>query len=284
MAREIARKRCISTVLKSPAAVAAHDKSAWLAIFADLSVVEDPVGSRPHVNGAFDARSGRRGNGPLARFYDTFIAPNQIVFHVAHDIVNASHVVRDLAIEITMSPQVTVRVPMHLLYELDDEAGQVKIRRLAAHWELLPMLKQLMALGMPALTVGNMLGLRMFLNLGLGGIAGFMSGLRSIGERGKVIVTQFADVLARQDFAAMVDLFAGDNAGIDAPFGAAHYTPIELAQQRPFSLAVSKLLASGFTVTATIEVGLGAAVARGVGIFEFDANSKKLQRVRLYWE
>lgn len=284
MANPIDRKLCLDTVMKSPSAVAAHDKAAWLAIFADLSVVEDPVGSKPHVNGAFDARSGRRGNGPLARFYDTFIAPNQIVFHVERDIVNAGHVLRDLDIEITMSPQVTVRVPMHLLYELDDEAGQVKIRRLAAHWELLPMLRQLMAQGTPALAVGNRLGLRMLRNLGPGGIAGFMGGLRSIGERGKIIVAQFADVLARGDFVAMVDLFAGDNAGIDAPFGTAHYTPVALAQQQPFALKVSKLLASGFAVTASIAVEQADHSASGVGIFEFDAGSKKLHRVRLYWE
>lgn len=284
MAREIARKRCIETVMKSPAAVAAHNKAAWLSIFADLSVVEDPVGSKPHINGAFDARSGRRANGPLARFYDTFIAPNQIAFHVDRDIVNGTHVLRDLAIEITMSPAVTVRVPMHLLYELRDEGGEVKIQRLAAHWELLPMLKQLMAFGLPALTVGNRLGLRMFMNLGVGGIAGFMRGLRTIGERGKGTVRQFADVLNRKDFPAMIDLFGGDNVGIDAPFAANHYTPIELAQNAPFKLSVSKLLASGYTVSATIEVTTGSGVASGVGIFEFDAKNKKLHRVRLYWE
>jgi len=284
MAREIARKRCIETVMKSPAAVATHDKLAWLSIFADLSVVEDPIGSKPHVNGAFDARSGRRGNGPLARFYDTFIAPNHIAFHVARDIVNAAHVVRDLTIEITMSPQVTVRVPMHLLYELRDESGEIKIQRLAAHWELLPMLKQLMAIGLPALKVGNTLGLRMFKNLGVAGIAGFMCGLRTIGESGKHTVTQFADVLSRQDFPAMVDLFAGNNAGVDAPFGTAHYTPIELAQSGAFKLSVSKLLASGFTVSATVAVATADASKNGVGLFEFDAKSRKLYRVRLYWE
>lgn len=284
MARDIARKRCIDTVMKSPAAVAAHDKSAWLSIFADLSVVEDPVGSKPHVNGAFDSRSGRRSNGPLARFYDTFIAPNQIVFHVERDVVNAGHVVRDLTIEITMSPAVTVRVPMHLLYELRDEAGQIKIQRLAAHWELMPMLRQLMALGLPALSVGNRLGLRMFMNLGSGGIAGFMSGLRTVGATGKSVVSQFADVLNRQDLPAMIDLFAGNNAGIDAPFGAMHYTPAELAQGAPFTVSVSKLLASGFTVTATIAVTTDTDSTSGVGVFEFDAKNRKLHRVRLYWE
>jgi hypothetical protein len=284
MAREIARKRCMETVLKSPAAVAAHDKAAWLSIFASLAVVEDPVGSKPHLNGAFDARSGRRDNTALARFYDTFIAPNQIVFHVERDIVCSAHVVRDLAIEITMSPEVTVTVPMHLLYELRDEGGEVRIQRLAAHWELLPMLKQLAALGKPALTVGWALGLRMFRHLGMGGIIGFMSGLHSIGSDGKYAVTRFADAVNRQDLPALVDLFCGNNAGIDAPFGRTHYTPAQLVHDAPFKLTVSKLLASGFTVSATLTVDTADGSRTGVGFFEFDAKSRRMHRVRLYWE
>jgi len=122
------------------------------------------------------------------------------------------------------------------------------------------------------------------MNLGFGGIAGFMSGLRTIGDNGKHTVTQFADVLNRQDFPAMIDLFAGNNAGVDAPYGAAHYTPADLAQSAPFKVSVIKLLASGFTVSATIAVETAEGSKAGVGVFEFDAKGRKLHRVRLYWE
>src|ERR1035437_759723 len=136
MTNKFTREDCMNTVMRSPQAVAIHDKDAWLAIFARYNIVEDPVGSTPHVSGVYDCRSGVRGPGPLGRFFDTFIKPMDIVFHVDRDIVCGLGVARDLTIEIRMTPKVTVRVPMHLLYELVDEDGALKIQRLAAHWEL----------------------------------------------------------------------------------------------------------------------------------------------------
>ena len=133
---------CLRLVERSPAAVRAHDKQAWLALFAIHHVVEDPVGSTPHRTGVPGNRGRQRGAAPLSRFYDTFIAANDIRFHVDRNIVCGLHVVRDLTIEIAMSPQVTVHVPMHLLYELTEEGGELRISRLAAHWELWPMLRQ----------------------------------------------------------------------------------------------------------------------------------------------
>ena len=38
---------CLALVERSPAAVAVHDKAAWLALFARYNLVEDPVGSAP---------------------------------------------------------------------------------------------------------------------------------------------------------------------------------------------------------------------------------------------
>ncbi len=67
--------------------VAAHDKAGWLGIFAREHVVEDPVGARP-------VRS--EDAGALERFWDTFIAPNEIEFEVARDWVHAFDVVRDV--------------------------------------------------------------------------------------------------------------------------------------------------------------------------------------------
>ena len=85
------------------------------------------MGSRPHLSGVYDARSRRRGAGPLGRFWETFIAPNQIRFLVENDFVDGLDVVRDLTIEITMAPGVVVHTPMHLLYELREEAGELNV-------------------------------------------------------------------------------------------------------------------------------------------------------------
>ena len=103
--------------------MAAHDKQAWLGIFARDCVVEDPVGSAPHVSSSSGSDDGHGRNSPLSRFYDTFIAANDIRFLVQRDIVCGLHVVRDLSLEITMSPDVCVCVPMHLLYELTEQDG-----------------------------------------------------------------------------------------------------------------------------------------------------------------
>ena len=38
------RDACLALVERSPAAVAVHDKAAWLALFTRYNIVEDPVG------------------------------------------------------------------------------------------------------------------------------------------------------------------------------------------------------------------------------------------------
>jgi ketosteroid isomerase-like protein len=70
-ARELARR--------SQAAVAAKDRSAWLALFADDAVVQDPIGPSPLDPGG----DGHRGAAAIAAFYDTVIATaEQITFEI----------------------------------------------------------------------------------------------------------------------------------------------------------------------------------------------------------
>ena len=169
----------IAFVERSPAAVAQHDRAGWIALFAADCVIEDPVGSRPHRAGDRDV---------IARFYDTFIAPNVIEFRRGRDYVDGLQVLRDLSIEIRMAPRVVIRVPMYLVYELCREAGELRIRRLAAHWELRPMLMQLLRCGLRGLPSALALGLRMIRLQGLGGTLGFMRAWRSVGPAGKAAV------------------------------------------------------------------------------------------------
>ena len=201
-------QECLALAELSPTAVAAHDKAAWLALFAHYNLVEDPVGSAPHIGGIYDARTGYRSRDGLSRFYDTFIAPNTIRFHVDRDCIGGLHVMRDLTIEISMSPEVVVRVPVHLLYELTVEEGKLKIFRLAAHWELWPMLKQQMASGLPFLPVGSASAIRMVRHMGIAGMMGFMRALSSVGAKGKEVVMQFARSFGAADVATLNTLFA----------------------------------------------------------------------------
>lgn len=110
----------LATVEASPRAVAAHDRAAWVGLFADSASVEDPVGSRPHI-----------GRAAIERFYETFIAPNGIAFDVEHDVVSGMTVFRDLSIATTMSTGVTLHVPMHLRYDLSEVDGELKVQRCA---------------------------------------------------------------------------------------------------------------------------------------------------------
>jgi ketosteroid isomerase-like protein len=58
-------------------AAMAGDKDAWLALFADDAIVEDPIGPSH-----FDPEGrGHRGKAAIASFFDMAIAPSQLEFH-----------------------------------------------------------------------------------------------------------------------------------------------------------------------------------------------------------
>lgn len=58
-------------------AATAGDKNAWLAVFADDAIVEDPIGPSH-----FDPEGrGHRGKEAIARFFDMAIAPSELEFH-----------------------------------------------------------------------------------------------------------------------------------------------------------------------------------------------------------
>ena len=270
-------------VKKSPAAVAIHDKAAWMAIFAQYHVVEDPVGSTPHVGGIYDAGSGSREHGALSRFFDTFIAPNKISFDVHQDVVCGNHVVRDLTINIEMSPTVKASVPMHLLYELVREGDSWKVVRLAAHWELVPMVMQLLKKGMACAGVLLGLSVRMLRYQGLSGTLGFSSAALNIGNTGKKAVETFVKAFNHQDLSAMMSVCDSDAAMVHLPYGEAPVSPSQVFDHLSGTMALNKLLAAGDTVTASVTLQQEGGVKEGVLITEFNRKSKKLVDVRFYW-
>lgn len=273
---------CLALVERSPAAVARHDQAAWMQLFARYSLVEDPVGSAPHINGIFDARSGFRSADRLRRFYETFIAPNAIQFHVERDIVCGLHVVRDLAIEITMAPLVVVRVPMHLLYELTIEDDELKIFRLAAHWELRPMLQQQMTAGWRSLNVGNAAAVRMLRYQGLAGMAGFLRALRSVGAAGKLQAERFAQYFNAGDAQALASLFAAPDILIAFPYAGRQIAVTDFAREGG-ELSFSKLLAAGNVVSATLGYNKSGKHIQGVMFFELETHRLRIVAATCYW-
>ncbi|WP_415848181.1 nuclear transport factor 2 family protein, partial [Tsukamurella ocularis] len=151
----------------SPAAVAAHDKDAWTALFAPGGAVHDPVGPPPQTNPA-----------AIARFYDMFIAPNRIVFEVEHDLIvpgeDTGLMIRDLTVHTTMSTGVTLHIPMHLRYTVTDGPDGAAITGLYAHWELRGMIAALLLSGPRGLAAGALLGPRLFRTLGARAALGFL--------------------------------------------------------------------------------------------------------------
>lgn len=254
----------LATVHASPRAVAAHDKAGWVGLFTPDAVVNDPVGSTPH-----------RGPAAIDRFYDTFIAPNTIVFHVDRDLVADSTVVRDLSIEITMSTGATVAVPMHLRYDLAETGDRLRITRLAAHWELAPMVLRLLRTGLPGLGAGAVLGLRLIRNQGPGGALGMAKALTGVGRAGKSVVSRLLAAAADTDLAGVRELL-GDRAEISLPAG--HRVSVEEFTNRARNIGWDKMLAAGRWVTTSIEMGS----ARGVAMIEFASGSLHIIRIEIF--
>ena len=166
-------------VRSSPAAVAAHDKAGWIALFDDDYVIEDPVGWQPV-----------RGD-DISAFWDAFIAPNDIEFVVHHDWIDGLHVVRDVTIVTTLGTGLKVTTPAHLRYELVERDGALKVERMAAHWEVLPNLAQLMRPRAAHLRSMATMNASMLRHLGLAGTARFVGAILSVGKKGKRAVRAY---------------------------------------------------------------------------------------------
>nr|WP_101906128.1 ketosteroid isomerase family protein [Mycolicibacterium setense] len=155
------RDELLGTVELSPQAAGTHDRQGWVGLFAAGGTVEDPVGSRPH-----------RGAAQIERFYDTFIAPRDITFHRDADIVSGSTVIRDLELEVAMSPSVTMRIPAYLRYAVVPAPAGPRIAELQAYWELPSMIRQFASAGAGALPVGLRLAGALLRNQGPAGSLG----------------------------------------------------------------------------------------------------------------
>ena len=245
------RAALLAAVQQSPEAVAVHDRTAWVGLYSADGQVNDPVGSRPHS-----------GHVAIGKFYDTFIAPNTIVFSVDRDFVDGMSVVRDLTLFTTMSTGVVLEVPMHLRYDLVEEGGVLEIRRLFAHWELPVMIVQLMRAGVAGIGASAKLTPQLLSNQGLSGALGFMRGFRRVGGRGKRAAVGFLDAASRGNAGRAAELSAPETR-ITMP--GAQTLSISDFVAGTSDLRWTKIIAAGRTVTVSIERN----GAHGVALFEF---------------
>ena len=231
----------ISAIDASPAAVAVHDKQAWLALFSSDAEVHDPVGSRPHV-----------GQEAISRFYDTFIAPNQIRFDVEHDVVSGNTVVRDLIIQTTLSTGLEIGVPTHIRYELSGAEDDLGIRRLYAHWQLRRMVMQTLGMGLKGIITYAKLSVHMIRCQGMSGVLGFMRGFLGVGNAGKRRAEAFLTAISRNDSVAARTMLEGSKAVSMLPNEKHDIACVAAALM---GLRWSKLIVSGRQVTATVYSG-----------------------------
>ena len=261
----------MAVVERSPAAVAAHDRAAWLALFSDDAVVEDPVGAPPAP----------KRDGTLGRFYDAFIAPHEIHFEIRGDHVLGDDVFRDAVIHTTVRRGVNVDVPAYLLYQVADRGGALFARRMAAHWQLSGMVGLAVRLGPRAWVAMTVLFAGMVQHLGVGWVAGYLASLwRTVGRRGTALAAGLADALARRDAAALGQLF---EPGAVIELGERSASPGSLLDVLPpgTTLGLESPVTAGWTVSFRFTLE-GATPARGLALLEVSEKSGRLTRARFF--
>lgn len=268
-------RRALALVERSPALVLAQDKAGWLALFADGAAVEDPVGSAPNVRGA---RRSAAGEDDLGRFYDTFIAGNEIRFEVRGDWVAGAEVARDVLIHTRLASGLRLTVPAHLLYEVDFAGAEPRLRRMRAVWDLRQRTRGALGAGWLGLRTLIDMSVRMLSVQGLGGTLrysrGMFVGIFGAGTRAAVAL---ARAVAASDAAAVEALFA-PGARVELPVG----TPLQpsgLAAALGGELHIEPATAAGWLTSFRFEAGKGR---RGLCFLEFDPGSRRIAQARFF--
>ncbi len=169
----------------SPRLVGEGDKAGWLCLFAVDARVEDPKGTL-QLRGL----GAPGGHDWLARFWDVFIAPNEIRFEVLQDAVLAGGrreqlpacgveivVIRRVDIHTGLSFGAQLVVPSVLRYTLRREAGTLLIGSLEAFWNVKDNVVQGLAQGPRGWMALTAQGWRMLRHLGLSGTLRYAQGL-----------------------------------------------------------------------------------------------------------
>ena len=123
---------------RSMTAVRAKTKQAWLDLFTDEAIIEDPVGPSP-----LDPEGrGHRGKVAIGAFWDNNIAPNQIEFDIRHSYACGEEVA-NVGVITTTLPNGTKAVAEGVFVYRVDSAG--KLVSLRAFWEFEHMMASMMA-------------------------------------------------------------------------------------------------------------------------------------------
>ncbi|OBK29312.1 ketosteroid isomerase [Mycobacterium asiaticum] len=114
---------------RSREAVAARDKQAWLGVFADDAVVEDPIGPSP-----FDPEGiGHRGRDAISRFWDLAIAPTDKIEFFFRDTYQCGNEEANVGHILITTGDYQVTAEGVFTYKANDQGQLVALR---AFWEI----------------------------------------------------------------------------------------------------------------------------------------------------
>ena len=115
----------------------AGDKDAWLALYADDAVVQDPVGVSPMD----PTGKGHHGKAAIEQFWDTVIGPSNLEIRVDKRWTSGDHCccVAQVARN-SISDDKYSECDMLAVYEVNEEG---LITRMAAHWDFDSVMAQL---------------------------------------------------------------------------------------------------------------------------------------------
>ncbi len=270
------RHQLLACAKASPEVAAQHDKEAWLALYADGAVVQDPVGTPVSQKGR---RPGRFG-GDLGRFYEAFIAVSDIEIHSTQDIVSGLDVFRAVHIHTTnRRTGLKMKIPANLLYGLVLQRGAPKIASMHAHWEVNRMTRQIMGQGLKGTATIAFMNYKMLRAFGPKWLAEYFQGSQQgIGRRGKEALKQLVEAVSGR---GATDVFDA-SALVELPGG-------RKTSPQPFLegctlLEPRELIASGYTVSGLARLEWGGREHDAALIAEFDPTSKALTRLRVFWD
>jgi ketosteroid isomerase-like protein len=115
-----------------------RNRAAWLALFAEDAVVEDPVGVSP----LDPTGKGHRGQEAIGRFWDMVIAPGHTTMHVRESYPSGNECANVVSLVNRMPNGNEIAVDTVIVYRVDDRGKLVSLR---AYWEFDKVAAQLEA-------------------------------------------------------------------------------------------------------------------------------------------
>ncbi|MDY0067299.1 MAG: nuclear transport factor 2 family protein [Steroidobacteraceae bacterium] len=124
---------------ESLAAVKAKNKAAWLDLFAEDAIIQDPVGVSPLDPSGL----GHRGKEAIGRFWDAAIAPGQLETHIRESYPCGDECANVATFVNRMPDGLEIKTDLVVVYRVDASG---KIVSLKAYWEYSKIAAQLEAL------------------------------------------------------------------------------------------------------------------------------------------